>query len=96
MDRFEELREKILPMLLPCGAKSVALFGSVARGDESPESDLDILVEFREPIGLFALARLRRELGESLGRDVDLLTAGFLSKYIRPYVEAEKVILYEE
>jgi predicted nucleotidyltransferase len=68
----------------------------VARGDELPESDVDILVEFRKPIGLFALARLRRELGEHLGCEVDLLTEGFLSKYMRPHVEVEKIILYEE
>lgn len=90
------LRELILSALLPYGAKQVALFGSVVRGEDSPDSDIDILVSFREPIGLFALAGLRQELSERLGRPVDLVTEGFLSRYIRPYVEREKVTLYEE
>jgi predicted nucleotidyltransferase len=95
-EKFARLRELILSALLPYGAKRVALFGSVVRGEDSPKSDIDILVSFREPIGLLALARLRQELSERLGHPVDLVTEGFLSRYIRPYVEREKVILYEE
>ncbi|MBI1742537.1 nucleotidyltransferase family protein [Candidatus Acetothermia bacterium] len=94
--KLQEVRDKILSVLLPVGIKRAALFGSIVRGEEKPESDVDILVEFREPIGLFALAGLRQELSEKLGRSVDLVTEGFLSRYIRPYVEQEKVILYEE
>jgi predicted nucleotidyltransferase len=58
------------------GVKSIALFGSVARGEDSTKSDVDILVEF-EPefqIGLFAFARLRRRLCELFGMEVDLVT----------------------
>ncbi len=95
-EELVRLRELILSMLLPYGVKRVALFGSVVRGEDSPDSDIDILVSFREPIGLFALAGLRQELSERLGRPVDLVTEGFLSRYLRPYVEREKVILYEE
>ena len=94
--KLQEVSDKILSVLLPVGIKRVALFGSVVRGEEKPESDIDLLVAFREPIGLFALAGLRQELSEKLGRPVDLVTEGFLSRYIRPYVEQEKVILYEE
>ncbi|MCI2429501.1 nucleotidyltransferase family protein [Candidatus Acetothermia bacterium] len=94
--RLTGLREQILEVLLPHGATKIALFGSVVRGEDSPESDIDILVKFREPIGLFALAHLREELSERLGRPVDLVTEGFLSRYIRPYVEKEKAIIYEE
>ncbi|MCL6643162.1 MAG: nucleotidyltransferase family protein [Candidatus Bipolaricaulota bacterium] len=95
-EKLVRLRELILSVLLPYGVKRVALFGSVVRGEDSPKSDIDILVSFREPIGLFALAGLRQELSERLGCPVDLVTEGFLSRYIRPYVEREKVILYEE
>jgi len=95
-EELVRLRELILSVLLPYGVKRVALFGSVVRGEDSPDSDIDILVSFREPIGLFALAGLRQELSERLGHPVDLVTEGFLSRYIRPYVEREKVILYEE
>lgn len=72
---IEEIRNKILPILLPYGVKRVALFGSVVRGDDSPESDVDILVSLkppgeRQPIGLkwFGLAE---ELSDVLNRSVD-------------------------
>lgn len=70
----DELRGIILEVLKPWGVLRISLFGSVVRGEDSPESDLDILVQFREPVGLLTLARLRRELSERLGRNVDLVT----------------------
>lgn len=100
MDRFEELRKKILPILLPYGVKRVSLFGSVVRAEDTPESDIDILVELkpaneRPPIGLKWFG-LEEELSRVLGREVDLVTERALSPYIRPYVEKEMVVLYEE
>jgi hypothetical protein len=96
MERFEELSQEILPVLLSYGAKRVALFGSTVRREDSADSDVDILVAFREPIGLFSLARLQRELSQQLNRPVDLVTEAALSPYIRDEVQAEKVVLYEE
>jgi len=69
--------------------RRMALFGSVLRDDFAPASDVDILVEFeqgRTP-GL-AFFGLERELGEMLGRKVDLNTPGFLSEYFRDSVLA--------
>jgi len=57
---------------------SVAIFGSVARGDESPQSDVDFLVEFAPGSSLFDLARLELELHELLGVEVDVVSAGGL------------------
>jgi hypothetical protein len=101
VDRFSDLREKILPVLLPCGVKRISLFGSVVRGEDTPESDLDILValkspEERPPLGLFKWIDLEEELSRRLGRIVELVTEDGVSPYIRPYIEREKVILYEE
>jgi predicted nucleotidyltransferase len=96
MKQLDELSRHILPMLLPNGAKRIALFGSTVRGEDTLDSDIDILVAFKEPVGLFKLARLQRELSHQLSRSVDLVTEGSLSRYIRPDVEAEKVVLYEE
>lgn len=85
---FYELREKILPILLPWGVRRVALFGSVVRGEDLPESDVDILVELkppgeRPPIGLKWFG-LEAELSRVLGRKVDLVSESALSSYIRP------------
>lgn len=46
MNRFTDLRDKVLPMLRPY-VKRIAVFGSFARGEETPESDIDILVELK-------------------------------------------------
>ena len=55
--------------------RSMALFGSVSRGDDNAESDVDVLVEFHGPVGMGFL-RLARELAQLLGRKVDLVSRG--------------------
>jgi len=74
----------------------LALFGSVLRDDFTPDSDLDILVEFEEghTPGL-AFFGMQEELSELLGRNVDLNTPGFLSRYFRDEVMKEAVVAYE-
>jgi len=99
MDRFEKLRDKILPVLLPY-VKRVAVFGSFARGEGTSESDIDILVELRPsserpPIGLKWFG-LEEELGRILEHEVELVSEDALSPYIRAYVEKEMVVLYDE
>lgn len=73
--------------------KSISVFGSVVRGDERPDSDVDILVEF-EPdarIGFFAFARLQRRLSDLLGRPVDLVTPDALHKAMKNRILEEAV-----
>lgn len=63
--------------------KSMAVFGSVSRGDNGPESDVDILVEFSEPVGMDFL-RLAEELEEILNCKVDLVTRkGIKDRYFK-------------
>jgi len=81
-----------------CRAHDVArlrVFGSVARGEECPDSDVDLIVEFRRPKGLLALIRLERRLGELFGRSVDLVTEPGLSPYIRDAVLASTSVLFD-
>ena len=98
--RFEEIRAKVVPLLQPYGVEEIALFGSVVRGEDTPESDIDILVQFQDPpkrpLGLLTWNRLERELTERCGRRVDLVSARGLNRRLRLYVQAEKVVLYEE
>lgn len=65
------------------GVKSLKLFGSVVRGEDRPESDIDILVEFSRPVGLLAFVRLKQRLTELLGRPVDLVTPEALKPALR-------------
>ena len=73
------------------------LFGSFARGEETPDSDVDILVEFDHstPIGLFAYARMWRELKDKLGREVDLVENGTMRPLIEEEVNNDKQLIYE-
>jgi uncharacterized protein len=68
----------------------LALFGSVLRTDFTPESDVDVLVEFEpgHPIGLMGMARLEAELTSIIGRKVDLREAAELSRHFRSDVLA--------
>lgn len=80
------------------GIKRLALFGSVLTDDFRPESDVDVLVEFkpgRVP-GFFGLARMERELSELLGRKADIRTPQDLSRYFRDDVIANAEVLYAE
>lgn len=77
--------------------RKLSIFGSALRGDFSPDSDIDVLVEL-EPdacVGLVRLAGMEIELSEILGRKVDLNTPGFLSKYFRDKVLSEAVVHYD-
>ncbi|RUT07888.1 nucleotidyltransferase [Dulcicalothrix desertica PCC 7102] len=71
--------------------KSLTLFGSVARDEATSESDVDLLVEFEKPVGLFTFVRLQRYLETLLGRSVDLGTPDSLKSYLRETVMGEAV-----
>ncbi len=71
------------------GVKSLALFGSAVRGEARADSDIDILVEFNRPIGLFSFIRLQHRLSEILGRQVDLVTPEALKPQLREQILEE-------
>lgn len=73
------------------GIKSLALFGSVARDEAGPESDVDILVKFNKTPGLTEYMRLKFWLEDCLGRQVDLVMKGALRSWAAPVVEAEAI-----
>ena len=73
------------------GISSLALFGSVARDEAGPDSDVDVLVEFRETPGLSQYMGLKFWLEDHLGRRVDLVMDKALKPWARPLVEAEAI-----
>lgn len=73
------------------GVQSLALFGSVARGEDQPESDVDILVEFEGRATFDRYMELRFFLEDLLGCQVDLVTTKALKSRLRPYIEREAV-----
>ena len=100
MDKYSEIRKKALPLLKPYISR-MTIFGSTVRGEATKKSDIDLLIRLkpsnaRPKLGLFKLMKIEESLNKKLGRDVDLVTEDSLSPYIRPYVEKEKVVIYEE
>ena len=73
------------------GVKSLAIFGSVSRDEAGDSSDVDLLVEFDKPIGLFKFLDVKAYLESILGREVDLGTPDALKSRIRPAVLKEAV-----
>jgi uncharacterized protein len=76
------------------GATFLAIFGSTARGSRLPTSDVDLLARFSSPKSMLDLVRIEREISYSLGRDVDLVTEGAISPYLRARIEADMQVLY--
>jgi len=74
------------PELIRVGVRRLGVFGSVARNEAGPESDVDILVEFEEVPELYEFAALRDRLAEILGRPVDLTTPRALRQNLRSRV----------
>ena len=93
---FEIEHERVAELCRRNPIRRLAFFGSVLRKDFGPESDIDVLVELAPDagIGLFEFVDLQRELGELLGRDVDLHTPASLSHFFRDGVVASAEVAY--
>jgi hypothetical protein len=75
--------------------RKLGLFGSYSRGEQTPESDIDILVEFEKPIGFFKFIELEDYLTERLETKVELVTDDALKPLVKPYVMEEIVYVQE-
>lgn len=91
-------RDKVLALLKSrkrrlkkFGVHSLSIFGSVARDQARKNSDVDILVDFEKPVGLFEFARLQIYLEETLGNKVDLVTPEALRKELRDDILREAI-----
>lgn len=96
---LDAIRDQIVPILQPYASR-IEIFGSVARGDDTPDSDLDILVTLRPDgerprLGL-RWFELEDELAERLGRPVEMVTERVLSRHIRPLIKSDRRVLYED
>ena len=86
-------RGEVLDLAAKHGARRIRVFGSVARGDAGPNSDLDLLVVMDDGRSLLDLIGLGQDLEDLLGRKVDVVSEGGLSFHLRDRVLAEAVAL---
>jgi hypothetical protein len=75
--------------------RRLQVFGSVARGDAQPDSDIDLIAEFSDRKSLFELIDVEDSLAAFFGRDVDLLTEGGISPYMRQAILSETQVLFD-
>jgi uncharacterized protein len=92
-DILQVRRDSILQLAAQYGAHNVRVFGSVARGEAGPTSDVDLLVEMDPGRSLLDLIELSQTLEAFLQRKVDILTDGGLSPYLQQRISAEAVPL---
>lgn len=86
--------EKLTTICRDNDVAMLGVFGSVARGQATEQSDIDLLVRFSKRKGLLALVRLERLLSETLGKRVDLLTEAAISPYLRDDILNDLQVLY--
>ena len=84
-------REEILQIAARYGARNVRVFGSVARGEAGPNSDLDLLVQLAPGSSLLDLIAIKQDLEDLLDCEVDVVTEAAISPYIRERVLKEAV-----
>ncbi len=93
-EKIQEIKDKLQPIAESNDIAYAAIFGSVARGDDKPESDLDLLVRFSQPKSLFDFIALNDRLNRILDRQVDLVTERALHPIIKQNIQKELVTIY--
>jgi hypothetical protein len=92
-DTIREKRDAIVRIAAKHGASQIRLIGSVARGEDRPDSDVDLLVTWSEGTSLLDQAALMLELERLLGRKVDIASDGWVKPSIRESVYRDAVAL---
>ncbi len=93
LDELRAHRDEIIALAERYGAYNIRVFGSVARGEASPDSDVDLLVSFREDASLYDLSGLWQEMQELLGCKVNIISEGGLRDRFHKRIQPDLVIL---
>ncbi len=89
-----QIQGQIVPILKAHDVRRSALFGSFARGEETAESDIDLLIEFKGKKSLLDLVDLKIELKEALHKNVDLVTYRSVSPLLKEKIQKEAIQIY--
>jgi predicted nucleotidyltransferase len=89
------LKTKLIKYLIPYRPERIGVFGSFARGENNKESDLDILIKFKDKIGLLKLVQIEQELSDELGIPIDLVTENSLkNERLKNFIEKDLIRIY--
>ena len=89
LERLNSKRTELMRVAAARKARSVSVFGSVARGEDKPDSDIDFLVEFEADASLLDLVGLQQDIEALLGRRADVVTPNGLSPFLRKRILRE-------
>ncbi len=90
---LRDKRKVILRIAAQHGARNVQVFGSFARGEAGPDSDLDLMIQLEPGRSLLDLIAIKQDLEDLLGREVDVVTEAAISPYMKEQVLKEAVNL---
>ena len=90
----DEIKDTIIQILRGYGAKKISIFGSFARGEDRPESDIDIIVRFEKPKSLLQLIHIEEEIKKAVQHNIDLLTENSINPYLIDSIRRDEVVIY--
>ena len=91
---LNQISEKSNAVFKKYGVKTAGVFGSFARGENSSESDIDLLVSFEQPITLFQFFSLKDELRDVLDNEVDVVSENSVLPYFKDYIFKDLIKIY--
>jgi len=92
---LQETEQALIEILKKHDAARIGIFGSRARGEARPGSDLDVLVDSRQTKSLLTLVGIERELSQALGIKVDLLIDAAISPHLIERIKADLKVIYQ-
>ncbi|MDR7856604.1 nucleotidyltransferase domain-containing protein [Tissierella sp.] len=91
---IEDIKKVVNKLAIEYGVERVYLFGSYARGDASPKSDIDLRIDRGEIKGLFQLSGFYLELEDALNKKVDVVTTDSLDSSFLELISKEEIVVY--
>ena len=94
---LQDISKTVAPVMRRYGIKRAKVYGSFARGEEREDSDVDLLITLGDKkLSIWDFVGLRNELEENLHRSVDVITDTSVLPQLKPYIEADATLVYEE
>ena len=94
-DNLNQIKETVIPIFKQYGISQAAVFGSYARGEEQPGSDIDFLIHLGKPIDLIQFIRLKVQLQDALGKRIDLVTDDTIIPCFETDIKRDLISIYE-
>jgi len=92
---INELQKNIIiNTIMPYNPVRIGIFGSTARGNDTENSDIDILYQLKDAVGLLNIVRIKNNLEEKLNKKVDLVSEKYLHPELKPYIMNDLKIIY--